>query len=84
MFIYVFNNIYIYIYIYIYIGAPTIHIIWLRHCVGWISGTSASMRHVFFLPRVSLSALDEYIGHLDKMDLAGVIMTPYGPCYMSV
>jgi len=27
---------------------------------------------------VGLSAPDDYKGHLDKLDLAGVVMAPYG------
>jgi len=33
---------------------------------------------MLFVPRVGLSTPDKYIVHLDQLDLAGVIMTPYG------
>ena len=35
-------------------------------------------RAMLFIPRVGLSALDKYRGHLDQLDLAGVTMAPYG------
>jgi len=34
-------------------------------------------RAMLFAPRVGLSAPDSYRGHLDQLDLASVIMTPY-------
>jgi hypothetical protein len=33
---------------------------------------------MFFAPRAGLSTSDEYIGNLDALDLASVVMTPNG------
>jgi len=35
---------------------------------------------MFFAPRVGLSTSDKYRGHLDALDLASVVMAPYGEC----
>jgi hypothetical protein len=35
-------------------------------------------RAMLFAPWVGLSTLDSYRGHLDALNLSGVVMTPYG------